>query len=381
MKTKTFTFNGTRYYIRGETDSEIFDKMVAKRVELEVELRMSDPSPLTVDQWFETFMKTYKSDILEYTYKTYEGLYKNAIQPKIGAYNLSSVKPIMCQQILNDISGLSDSYIKKTYFLLRQLFTKAYDNDLITKVPVKGLNLPKGYSNERRPLTDEERKAFLKASQNGRNSGLFCRIIYYCGLRPSEVKRIRGSDYKDGILHVRGSKTKASTRDVPIPTLLKLPTIPDDELLFHTSSGNPLDRTRVRQYWLAIKRDMGYPDSDLTLYCLRHDYCTRLQEAGIEIDIARRLMGHSSVEITSKIYTHNSAVTLNRAHSLINQYSSLLKPSNSVKKTPQNGTFPQNCSATKKAPKLFKFQGLRGAPRAIRTRNLLIRSERKNVDI
>lgn len=44
---------------------------------------------------------------------------------------------------------------------------------------------------------------------------------------------------------------------------------------------------------------------------------TRLQEVGVPIDVARRLMGHSSVEITSKIYTHASEIALEAARKLI----------------------------------------------------------------
>ena len=43
---------------------------------------------------------------------------------------------------------------------------------------------------------------------------------------------------------------------------------------------------------------------DLSLYCMRHTYCTDLQAAGVPINVARDLMGHSDISLTAKIYTH-----------------------------------------------------------------------------
>jgi site-specific recombinase XerD len=39
-------------------------------------------------------------------------------------------------------------------------------------------------------------------------------------------------------------------------------------------------------------------------YDLRHTFCTDLARKGVDIRIAQKLMGHSSINITSDIYTH-----------------------------------------------------------------------------
>ena len=59
---------------------------------------------------------------------------------------------------------------------------------------------------------------------------------------------------------------------------------------------------------------------DFKPYCLRHTYCTNLEKAGVPINVARRLMGHSSISITSKIYTHNSAEAFSDAKDKINKF-------------------------------------------------------------
>jgi site-specific recombinase XerD len=45
---------------------------------------------------------------------------------------------------------------------------------------------------------------------------------------------------------------------------------------------------------------------DLVPYCLRHTFCTDLQDAGVPINVAKYLMGHTDIAVTSKIYTHQT---------------------------------------------------------------------------
>ena len=45
---------------------------------------------------------------------------------------------------------------------------------------------------------------------------------------------------------------------------------------------------------------------DLTLYCLRHTHVTDLQSAGVPLNVAKDLLGHQSIAMTSQIYTHPS---------------------------------------------------------------------------
>ena len=74
-----------------------------------------------------------------------------------------------------------------------------------------------------------------------------------------------------------------------------------------------------RSFKQALDRDMGAqmasgaidPETsvvadDLTPYCLRHTYVTDLQSAGVPLNVAKDLLGHQSIAMTSQIYTHLS---------------------------------------------------------------------------
>ena len=49
---------------------------------------------------------------------------------------------------------------------------------------------------------------------------------------------------------------------------------------------------------------------DLTPYCLRHTFCTDLQKAGVPINVAKELMGHSDISVNANIFTHKDSGTL-----------------------------------------------------------------------
>lgn len=318
----TFTFDGKRYYVRGKTKSEAKILANIKKKELE-DGKVYRESSMTVSQWFNEYLTTYKTNVAEKTRKDYQGIYDNAIRPQIGHLPLKAVKPIHCQQVMNSLQGKSYSYVHKADILLKGLFSAAVENELLNKNPAIRTAKPTAVDGKRRALTEDERMGFIKASEAVGEAGLFCRIIYYCGLRPSEVNRIRGGDYTDTMLKVRGTKTAAADRTVPIPSALVLPKIKKGNLLFSNTKGEERDKDGQRRYWVKVIHQMdlmGIPHDGLTLYCLRHDYCTRLQEAGVPIDVARRLMGHSSIEVTSRIYTHESERTLYDALSLIEKH-------------------------------------------------------------
>ena len=91
----------------------------------------------------------------------------------------------------------------------------------------------------------------------------------------------------------------------------------DQDLVFTTSIGRPVDsKTDYRQWHhalaisgLSIKR----------LYDARHTAATLLFDQGLDIEVIRRFMGHSSVLLTSKTYVHHSARQLRGAAEMIRQ--------------------------------------------------------------
>ena len=54
--------------------------------------------------------------------------------------------------------------------------------------------------------------------------------------------------------------------------------------------------------WKLIEREL--PGTHVTAHILRHTYVTRLFEAGLDIKEIQYLAGHSTVDMTLRVYTH-----------------------------------------------------------------------------
>lgn len=79
----------------------------------------------------------------------------------------------------------------------------------------------------------------------------------------------------------------------------------DHDLVFTTTNGKPIDcKTDYRQWHRALSI-AGLPVK--RLHDARHTAATLLFDQGIDIEVIRRFMGHSSVLLTSKTYVHHSA--------------------------------------------------------------------------
>ena len=69
--------------------------------------------------------------------------------------------------------------------------------------------------------------------------------------------------------------------------------------------------------------------SDLVPYCLRHTYCTDLQRAGVPLNVAKYLMGHSDVSVTGNIYTDTTPDVIDFAAAKMNKFYSVGTSDNS----------------------------------------------------
>lgn len=350
MIRKSFTFDGRRYFVRGETEAEVVERMTRLKIDLENGKNIVSKNT-TYKEWFAEWLTTYKIPSVSVSWaRTIKDIGKSVIVPEIGNLRLKDIKPVHIQKILNARSDMSDSYIRLIHIIISDSLRIAQKNRLINDNPAASVVLPKGRKQQtRRAITPKERHFILKTCETHR-AGLFYLIMLYCGLRPGEVAALqwRNVDLESRVLTVDSAvkpdgtigtpKSDSGFRRVPIPEELaeKLGDrsgTPFDYVCTNASGGR-LTKSSMKQQWISFRRqlniEMGcrtfkgalvppYPVADdLVPYCLRHTYCTDLQAAGVPINVARELMGHSDISITSKIYTHSSAESFDSAADLIN---------------------------------------------------------------
>jgi integrase/recombinase XerD len=178
--------------------------------------------------------------------------------------------------------------------------------EVVTMIPFgkRGRSLPA-------VLSRDEVLRLFAAVPEGRYRTLV-RTAYACGLRISEVVRLRVADIDGarGVLVVRQGKGKKD-RLVPLsPTLL-------EELRSYWRRYRPLDwlfpgqkrgghvhlsaLQRSFARWVR-KLDLG---KAVSMHTLRHSYATHLLEAGLDVVTLQRLLGHRHLSTTSR-YLHLS---------------------------------------------------------------------------
>lgn len=342
------SYEGKTKWVQGYTKKELENAKLEALLELKENHIVLDKKT-TVRVWAENWLETYKADISLSWASDIKSYLKNVIYPHIGSRSLFSVKQIHIKNIFNSISDRSESYNHKIYIILNQIFNSAIENELISKNPIGSLKCPEGsgYS-KRRALTEEELFYLEKASEVHRG-GLFCKIMLHCGCRPQEVAVLKWGDinFKTKYLTIERAlkrdntigppKTKAGYRSIPIPDVLLEDLLlikgAEEEFICKNSHGQMLRKTSIERLWQGIVREMNVQmgcnlnhgriinpkvAGDLTLYCLRHTYCTNLEAAGVPINIAKILMGHESIEVTARIYTHTNKKSLEMARDCIN---------------------------------------------------------------
>ena len=311
-------YKGVQIDCKAHTLKDLNEKVNRKKEQID---RGTIDGSMMMSAFGKKYLEAYKQHTVSASWYRDLGYTWNTIVHGIGDRPMSHVRPIMLQKYLNELD-LADGTIKKRYDLIRQVFYHAYINGVTDTDYTLGLVRPRGKPTVNgRSITDEERITLLEAL-DGHRGELFCKLMLYCGLRPSEVQALDWSDISlkqrtisvskalkpDG--SIGAPKTVSAYRVVPIPehfmALLKS-SMSSGDIFSH----NPKWRRRM---WESIRKQTGV---SYNLYDLRHTYCTDLEKMGVPINIASRLMGHSSINITSKIYTHASVEAVEIARNLI----------------------------------------------------------------
>lgn len=326
---KSFTFHGKRYWVRGKTLEEVFEKKAELIAELKNGPIAKGGSTLLKD-WYKTALETYKPNVSDrYMDEMLCRIEKHVI-PEIGSYPLDKITPLQCQQILNQQRGKSRSHISKLDQEMFFLFDAARKNNMIVRNPAEDLIRPRGTNNKRRSITTEEREHLLKVIPKDPRF-VFFSLMLFCGCRPAEAAEVRYEDLKiiNGVkfLHIRGTKTVNSNRYVPLPRELHdLFTGDRQGIVALNANGRKHNESSYGRMVDALRRQMNismgckivrnqlippFPlADDFVPYLLRHTYCTDLKKKGVDIRIAKDLMGHADIKTTANIYDHDDGETL-----------------------------------------------------------------------
>lgn len=294
------------------------------------------------------------------SFTKYVGLYDNFIKDlPLAKKIVSDIKSIDIQRALNELekSGCTNSQLKGTLKLLKMFFIYAVEQGYAKKNPcTRSIAIPgaKPEKNEVEVFTNEEVEK-LKAALVDHRMRLLVLMALGTGLRRGELLALRYSDIEGDQVYVHASlakptmveadgarstefiiwepKTATSHRRVPIPKdlqqeikahrarqieeRLRLGIGGEPEFIFTTETDNFIDPSNFARAFRRLLQRAGVPHKKF--HALRHTYATRLVQNGADINTVQRLMGHSTITMTS-IYFHPDMDVMKKAVESLNEW-------------------------------------------------------------
>ena len=312
---------GKRKYIYAHSPDELDAKVLQARLLLSQGVKLDDKT--TFGEYALMWYETYKKPNLRY--RSRKNLLNDLnvhILPHITALPLRDVLPIHIQQIMAALEGKSRSVQSKVLQTLKSIFRTAMDNNLILKIPVTSEIKAHGkLAEEKIPLTKAESKELLDRLR-GKRPYLFTLTALMSGLRRGELIGMMWDQFDADaktITVTRNSyhgpkgkavvshelKTTAAHRVIPIPPALvgALTTAKANTkslYVFPQGNGGPMGKSSFQAMWKIVDRT----GVKCTPHLLRHTYITRLFEVGLDIKEVQYLAGHTTPEMTLRVYTH-----------------------------------------------------------------------------
>lgn len=327
------------------------------------ELRTATSPDMTVDAWFNRWLKDVVGNRAPNTLRNYRERYEHNVQPFIGSMLLRDVKPMDCQMILNAMeSDYAGSTIRQTYMTMGTFFKSAKDNGFIDRHPMDGVRYtkPARAVDDIHFLTVDEQKRFLEAAKGSHNYAQYA-LILETGLRTGEmigltwdaidwekrtltVNKTLEFRYKQDEWRAGPPKTESSYRTIPLTdtaydilreiydtreyrneskdlsTILtfmdrktgqKRKLVMRDLVFINWRTGMPAKNSSYDTHLYKLCDEAGI--KRFCMHALRHTYATRAIESGMQPKVLQKLLGHASSKTTMDRYVHVTDDSMQKA--------------------------------------------------------------------
>ena len=357
--------DGKRHYAYAKTLDEL--RRIEKQIQRDKEDGIRDDmSNCTVNEIFELW-KENKRGLRDKTKTSYVYFYDLFVRPNFGQKRIQKVKRSDVRAFYNsliEVRGIKTSTLENIHTVLHQVFQLAVDDDIIRKNPTSMMvkEIKTAYGNDATPkkaLTrDEEYLFFSEVLRRPRFRKWFplLYIMANTGMRVGEITGLRWCDvdlekgfisvnhtlvYFDHRSETRSSytihrpKTQAGIRMIPImPSVKKaflmqkeymelagLKSIDHiegyDDFIFVNRYGKVHNQSTVNAAIHRMTRDINLDILDkmgeneevlivpyFTCHILRHTFCTKMMQLGVNIRILQEIMGHEEFSTTMDVYVN-----------------------------------------------------------------------------
>ena len=337
------TVDGKRKYktVYGQTQKEANEKAQEIKARLGKGLAFNNGD--TFAQWADYWLLLKETEVSKNQYNTILSRV-SYWKENLGSAEIIKLRPIDLQPLVNELAKCNprtgNPTAKKTLSsyvqILTAIFDYCIDNRVIDFNPASRLKIPNSApKEERRGLTSEERQRIVEFEHRGKPAMM---LLLFSGLRRGEATALLWSDidFKKHTISVTRSydfkqrtfKTpkNGKSRTVSVPSVLidYLKALPKKSTFVLTNKhGEMMTESSWKRLLESYLCDMNlkygkfaktvkkfspekipFVIEPFTLHCLRHTFCTMMYEAGVDILVAQKQMGHSDVKTTLAIYTH-----------------------------------------------------------------------------
>lgn len=279
------------------------------------------------------------------SFMKYKFIIKNYISKELGSVDFKKIN----ERIINNffdlevISELSDS----TKNLIMIVIKSSIKYGIEKKFRKQNINIktkitkPKSkviyFTKNEQDILDK----YLRDNLNLQNLAII--ISLYTGIRVGEVCGLQWKDINfyektlsisktvqriisnDNISKTRllidSPKTESSIRTIPLPEhLIKILKLykSNDENFILSNSPKPKDPRSVEKYFTNVLKNNNI--RILNFHALRHTFATRSREAGIDIKVLSKILGHSSYHTTQEIYVHETMDFMRDSMNIVYKY-------------------------------------------------------------
>ena len=316
---------------------------------------------ITLNEWFEEWFTKYKVPTIKSTSVfAMKSKYYNTFGNLIGTKKVVDIRNIDIQEAINAMQkqGRASSSMRDALGRVRDCLESAKHNRIISENPCFEISVP--WENKqvlRRFLSVNEQNLFLQTVENNWYKEMFY-IMFLTGMRIGEVGGLKWSDvdFENECIHINHSlscnyekgvkkmclttpKTYNSYRKIPFMGEAKEMFLAQKkkqdkikrelgkryrcegefaDLVFVTSMGSPVLRYHAEKECKKVVKAINEAEAfdsvkeqrkpiifeDVYPHALRHTFCSRCFEKGMNPKVVQALMGHQHYSTTIEIYTH-----------------------------------------------------------------------------
>lgn len=214
---------------------------------------------------------------------------------------------INARSVARIISGIKSFYS----FLVLDGYMQTDPTELL-ETPKIGLKLPT-------VLTLEEIELLMSvidlSTKEGQRNRAILEVLYSCGLRISELIKLRFSDlfFDEGFIKVEGKGSKQRLVPISHSAIKEIEKYlyyrremeikkGQEDVLFLSNRGSAISRIMVFHFIKQYTEQAGIKKT-VSPHTFRHSFATHLLEGGANIRAIQLMLGHEQIT-TTEIYTH-----------------------------------------------------------------------------